>query len=77
MLLTLVGLIVPLGLDTFAVAAALGMAGLPQRQRLRVTVLFTAFEMGMPLIGLAVGRLVGGVKGHIADYLTIAILIGL
>jgi putative Mn2+ efflux pump MntP len=77
MLLTLVGLIVPLGLDTFAVAAALGMAGLPQRQRLRVTLLFTAFEMGMPLVGLVVGRLVGGVIGDIADYLAIAILIGL
>jgi putative Mn2+ efflux pump MntP len=75
--LTLIGLVVPLGLDTFAVAAALGMAGLPREQRLRVTLLFTGFEMGMPLIGLLAGRVVGTAAGAAADYLAIAILIGL
>jgi manganese efflux pump family protein len=76
-LLKLVGLIVPLGLDTFAVAAALGIAGLKPQDRLRVSLLFTAFEVGMPLVGFFGGRLVGNVAGSAADYLAILILIGL
>jgi manganese efflux pump family protein len=77
MLLKLVGLIVPLGLDTFAVAAALGIAGLKKADRLRVSVLFTAFEVGMPLVGFFGGRLVGTVAGNAADSLAILILIAL
>lgn len=77
MLVKLVGLIVPLGLDTFAVAAALGIAGLRAQDRLRVSALFTAFEMGMPLVGFFGGRLVGGVAGGLADYAAIAILVAL
>ena len=77
MLLKLVGLIVPLGLDTFAVAAALGIAGLKPQDRLRVSLLFTAFEVGMPLVGFFGGRLVGNVAGSAADYLAILVLIAL
>ena len=77
MWLTLVGLVVPLGLDTFAVAAALGMAGLNARDRTRVSLIFTAFEAGMPLIGFFAGNLAGRAAGAAADYLAIAILIGL
>ena len=77
MLPKLIALIVPLGLDTFAVAAALGIGGLRGRDRMRVSLLFTAFEMGMPLIGFFGGRLVGAVAGNAADFLAIAILIGL
>jgi putative Mn2+ efflux pump MntP len=77
MWLTLIGLVVPLGLDTFAIAAALGMSGPTSRDRLRVTVLFTAFEMGMPVIGLVLGAVAGSVAGSAADYIAIAILIGL
>ena len=77
MLLKLVGLIVPLGLDTFAVAAALGIAGLKVQDRLRVSLLFTAFEVGMPLVGFFGGRLVGNVAGNVADYLAILVLIAL
>ena len=77
MWLTLVGLVVPLGLDTFAVAAALGMAGVSARDRTRVSLIFTAFEAGMPLIGVFAGNLAGRAVGDAADYLAIAILIGL
>lgn len=77
MWLTLVGLVVPLGLDTFAIAAALGMTGLTRQDRLRVTALFTAFEMGMPLVGLVLGAIAGNVAGTAADYVAIVILIGL
>jgi putative Mn2+ efflux pump MntP len=72
----LVALVLPLGLDTFAVAAALGMAGLPTRQHPRISLLFTAFEGGMPLIGLALGAPLGRAVGGSADYIAIAVLIG-
>jgi putative Mn2+ efflux pump MntP len=75
--LTLIGLIVPLGLDTFAVAAALGMAGLKAGDRTRVSLIFTAFEAGMPLVGFFAGNLAGRAVGNAADYLAIAILIAL
>ncbi|HXN00509.1 MAG TPA: manganese efflux pump [Candidatus Dormibacteraeota bacterium] len=77
MWLTLIGLVVPLGLDTFAIAAALGMAGMSERDRTRVSLIFTAFEVGMPLIGVFAGNLAGRAVGNTADYLAIAILIGL
>lgn len=77
MWLTLIGLVVPLGLDTFAIAAALGMSGLTRRDRLRVTALFTAFEMGMPVVGIVLGAVAGNVVGKAADYVAIVILIGL
>ncbi len=77
MWLKLIGLVVPLGLDTFAVAAALGMAGLKARDRTRVSLIFTAFEAGMPLIGFFAGSLAGRAVGNAADYVAIAILIAL
>lgn len=77
MWLTLIALVVPLGLDTFAIAAALGMSGLTREDRIRVTVLFTAFEMGMPVIGIVLGAVAGNVVGKAADYVAIVILIGL
>ena len=77
MWLTLIALVVPLGLDTFAVSAALGMAGLSARDRTRVSLIFTAFEVGMPLVGFFAGNLAGRAAGNAADYLAIAILIGL
>ena len=77
MWLTLIGLIVPLGLDTFAVAAALGMAGLKTGDRTRVSLIFTAFEAGMPLVGFFAGNLAGRVVVNAADYVAIAILIAL
>jgi putative Mn2+ efflux pump MntP len=72
----LIALILPLGLDTLAVAAALGMAGLPARQRVRVSVLFTVFEAAMPLLGLGLGRPLGRAIGGGADYAAIALLVG-
>jgi putative Mn2+ efflux pump MntP len=77
MLLQLVALILPLGLDTFGVAAALGVAGLKPVERARVAVIFTLFEMGMPVIGLLLGRAVGGALSNVAAYLAAAALIAL
>jgi putative Mn2+ efflux pump MntP len=63
-----------LALDTFALAAALGMAGLEQRDRLRVTLVFTAFEAGMPIVGMLIGRAAGSFLGQWAGYGGIAFL---
>jgi putative Mn2+ efflux pump MntP len=57
--LKLILFVLPLGLDTFAVAAALGMRGLPRRARLRVSVLMSGFEMAMPVVGLLLGHALG------------------
>ena len=73
-MLKLILFVLPLGLDTFAVAAALGMRGLPKRQRLRISLLMSGFEMAMPIVGLFVGRALGAVVGHAADYVAIGVL---
>jgi putative Mn2+ efflux pump MntP len=72
--LKLILFVLPLGLDTFAVSAALGMRGLPTRQRLRISLLMSAFEMAMPIVGLLLGRALGQVVGSAADYLAIGAL---
>jgi manganese efflux pump family protein len=74
-LLKLVALVLPLGLDTFAVAAALGVAGLPSHRRLRVSLLMAGFEAAMPLIGVALGAPLGRAIGSAADYLAVAVLL--
>jgi putative Mn2+ efflux pump MntP len=65
--LALLAVLLPLGLDTFAVATALALAGLSRQERLRVSVIFTAFEAAMPLVGLLIGGLVGKAIGAIAN----------
>lgn len=70
----LIVFILPLGLDTFAVSAALEMRGLPSRQRARVSLLMSGFEMAMPVIGVLLGHALGHLIGDAADYLAIAVL---
>jgi putative Mn2+ efflux pump MntP len=74
-LLITAGLLLPLSLDTFALAAALGMAGLEKRDRLRVSLVFTAFEAGMPIAGMLIGRVAGTFLGTWAGYGGIAFLL--
>jgi manganese efflux pump family protein len=72
----LLAFVLPLGVDSFAVAAALGAAGLTgARERLRVSLIFVVFEAGMPLIGLAVGAGIARAVGDVADYLAGAAVI--
>jgi putative Mn2+ efflux pump MntP len=55
-MLKLLAFTLPLCLDTFAVSfAVLGEMNLTRAQRIRVIVLFIAFEAGMPLAGMALG----------------------
>ena len=70
-----IALILPLCLDTFAVAAALGMTRPTGAQRIRFSILFAAFEGGMPVIGLVVGAGLGRVIGDWSEYLAIAALV--
>ena len=67
-LLITAGLLLPLGLDTFALSAALGVAGLGKQDRLRVSLLFTVFEAGMPIIGMLAGQAIGRAVGDWAGY---------
>ncbi len=54
-MLTLLGFTLPLCLDVFAVSFGVyGEMRLTLAQRIRITVLLMAFEIGMPLIGMAV-----------------------
>jgi manganese efflux pump family protein len=73
--LKLAALIVPLGLDTLGVALALGIAGVPPRQRLRIALLFAGFEAAMPLVGVAIGAPLGRAIGSAADYGAAALIL--
>jgi manganese efflux pump family protein len=77
MIARLVAFVVPLGIDTFVVAAALGLSKPTPRQRVRIGALFAGFEGGMPVIGLVLGAPLGRVLGAAAEYVAITILIGL
>ena len=72
-----IALVLPLGLDTFAIAAALGMTRLTVAQRVRFGLLFAAFEGGMPVIGLLVGVGLGRLIGGFSEYVAIVALAGL
>jgi putative Mn2+ efflux pump MntP len=72
----LIAFVIPLGLDTFALSAALGLGGLSPRQRLRVSLVFAAFEGLTPAVGFLVGSALGRSIGTAADYLAGALLIG-
>jgi manganese efflux pump family protein len=66
----LLAFVLPLGLDSFAVAAAIGATGVSGVwQRTRVSLIFVAFEGGMPLIGLGLGSALARNIGGVADYL--------
>jgi putative Mn2+ efflux pump MntP len=71
----LAAFVLPLGVDTFAIAAAVGAAGLKPEARRRITALFVAFEAGMPLIGLALGAPLAHAVGDVAEYVAGAVLI--
>jgi manganese efflux pump family protein len=76
--LKLLAFVLPLGLDSFAVAAAIGATRVTTlRQRLRISLVFVIFEGGMPLIGLGLGTALARGIGHVADYLAAAAVIAI
>jgi manganese efflux pump family protein len=72
--LTIAVLVLPLAIDTFVLGTALGVAGLPQRERLRTSLVLSTFEAGMPLVGFLVGAGLGGIIGQWSDYLAAVVL---
>ena len=77
-MLKLLAFVLPLGLDSFAVAAAVGASQVTAVwQRFRISLVFVIFEGGMPLIGLALGSVLARGIGHIADYLAAVAVIGI
>jgi putative Mn2+ efflux pump MntP len=67
--------VLPLGVDTFAVAAAVGASRPTGSTRWRISVVFVIFEGGMPLVGLALGASIGHTVGSVADYLSGGLLV--
>jgi putative Mn2+ efflux pump MntP len=74
-ILTIAGLILPLSIDTFVLGTALGAAGIVRKERLRTSLVLTAFEAGMPLVGFVVGAAIGAAIGGWANYLAAAVLV--
>lgn len=68
--------VLPLGLDTFAIAAVMGgTSQLHGWARWRISAIFVLFEGGMPLVGLALGSSLGNAIGSKADYLSGGLLL--
>jgi manganese efflux pump family protein len=76
-MLRLFALVLPLGLDTFAVAAAGGVAGMDRSRRLRLSLVFAGFEGVMPLVGFLVGAGLGAAIGSDAEVVAGALLVGI
>ena len=76
MVAKLIALVLPLGLDTFAVAAAIGLSGVDGATGRRVTGIMVGFEVGMPLVGVALGRPLGHAIGDAATYVAVGALLG-
>jgi manganese efflux pump family protein len=74
-MLAVVPVAVALGLDNFAAALAIGLAGVDARTRLRVGVVFGVFEAGMPIVGLLIGAEAAASLGHAARWLAAGLLI--
>lgn len=76
MIFRLIAFVVPLGLDTFAVSAALGLQRPTPAERLRISLVFGVVEGAVPAVGLLAGAVIGHSIGASADYLAGSLLIG-
>jgi len=75
-LIKVAALVLPLCLDTFAIAAAVGVQRPRGAERLRLGAVFAAFEGGMPLVGLLLGLALAQLLAGAAEYVAIAVLAG-
>ena len=74
-ILTIAVLVLPLAIDTFVLSTALGAAGVARQERFRTSLVLTAFEAGMPIIGFLLGAGIGSAVGRWADYFAAAVLV--
>lgn len=65
------------GLSNLAAAIGIGFGGVTVRTRLRVAVVFGAFEAGMPIVGLVIGAGLATGIGELARWIGAALLIAL
>ncbi len=63
------------GMSNFAAAIAIGVSGVDAATRLRVGLVFGAFEAGMPIVGLILGEQLAGPLGHAARWVGGGLLI--
>ena len=63
------------GLDNFAAAIGIGLAGVGVRARLRVAVVFGLFEAGMPVVGILIGHSAEHSLGRTTRYVGGALLV--
>jgi len=66
---------VSVGLSNFAAAVAIGVSGVDARTRIEVGVVFGVFEIGMPVVGLALGHSLVHTLGSSARWLGGGLLI--
>lgn len=76
LVLRLALLVLPLGLDTFALSTVLGVTPMPLRARLRLALTFAAAEGLMPAIGLLLGLPLGSAIGAWSGYAAGVLLAG-
>jgi len=68
-MLALVLVAVSVGLSNFAAAVAIGVSGVTARTRLEVGLVFGAFEITMPIVGLVLGHRLAHTLGSSARWL--------
>jgi putative Mn2+ efflux pump MntP len=74
-MLALVLVAASVGLSNFAAAIAIGVSGIDARTRVRVGIVFGAFESGMPAVGLVLGAQLADSLGHAARWVGAGLLI--
>jgi putative Mn2+ efflux pump MntP len=67
---------VSLGLDVFAVCIGVGIRGASGAAKVRIGAAFATAEVGMTVVGAALGRAVGALLGDGAAYIGFAALVG-
>jgi manganese efflux pump family protein len=68
---------VSVGLSNLAAAIGIGFGGVTARTRVRVALMFGAFEAGMPIVGLVIGAGLASGIGQLARWIGAALLIGM
>ena len=63
------------GMSNLAASIAIGVSGVDARTRLRVGLVFGAFEAGMPVLGLLIGAQTAASLGHAARWVGAGLLI--
>lgn len=68
---------VALALDVFAVSVGVGVRGVPRGTKIRIGIAFACAEIVMNLVGAGLGLAAGKLIGGVAGYIGFAALIGL